>query len=391
MPLILVLAIASFAAGLSQRMFDPMVTEVARDLAVAPTVVALLSTAFALPYAAVMPFVGGLGDTIGKVRVIQGSVTLLALTLVLTALAPDLSTLFVVRALVGMANAGIFALAMGVIGDRVPFEKRQVALSYLLMAVLSAQLFGMPAVGLIASTAGWRVVGWIVAGFACVAVVATMMFLKPRPALERPPFDAGRITANYLSVLAMPTARICFASVFVEGLLVFGFIPFVAVLLEARGAGGTREAGLVLTGMGVGGFIYTFNVRRLLDWVGGMYNVMRLGGSMVAIGFFTLAIAGPWQLDALAFAAIGVGFYMLHGSLQTEVTEVAPDNRATSTALHAFFFILGQSFGPIFFTLMLPVAGPRIGLVSVGCLLIALGFAAAKGLEQRRNDASAAE
>ena len=174
MPLMLVLAIASFAAGISQRMFDPMVPEVARDLATSPTIVALLTTAFALPYAIVMPFVGGLGDTIGKVRVIQGSVAALALTLTMSALAPDITFLFLARFLVGMANAGIFALSMGVIGDRVPFAERQVALSFLLMAVLSAQMFGMPVVGLLASAYGWRAVAWLIAGIAIVAMVVTL-------------------------------------------------------------------------------------------------------------------------------------------------------------------------------------------------------------------------
>ena len=167
-------------------------------------------------------------------------------------------------------------------------------------------------------------------------------------------------------------------------MLVFGFIPFVAVLIEARGAGGLREAGLVLTGMGLGGFFYTFNVRRLLDLVGGMHNVMRLGGLLVLTGFLIMSIAGSWQLDAVAFTFLGTGFYMVHGSLQTQVTEVAPDNRATAVALHSFFFILGQSVGPILYSVVLALIGPRIALVLSGLALCTLAFTAAKAFARRQ-------
>src|SRR5579863_10708361 len=45
-------------------------------------------------------------------------------------------------------------------------------------------------------------------------------------------------------------------------------------------------------------------------------------------------------------ALIGFGFYMLHGCIQVQATEIAPDARGAAVSFHCFFF-LGQAIGPV--------------------------------------------
>ena len=52
-------------------------------------------------------------------------------------------------------------------------------------------------------------------------------------------------------------------------------------------------------------------------------------------------------LAVTAPAALGLGFYTLHNSFQTQVTEVAPQARGSAVALHAFSFFCGQALGPV--------------------------------------------
>jgi len=62
----------------------------------------------------------------------------------------------------------------------------------------------------------------------------------------------------------------------------------------------------------------------------------------VALGPATL----PTSLFALpGLFAMGLGFYMLHNTLQMNATQMAPDSRGTSVALFASSFFLGQSSG----------------------------------------------
>ena len=45
----------------------------------------------------------------------------------------------------------------------------------------------------------------------------------------------------------------------------------------------------------------------------------------------------------------GFGFFMLHNPIQTEVSELAAEARASAFALHALCFYSGQAIGPILF------------------------------------------
>ena len=64
--LILVLAAGGFASTFAGRTVEPLVGVLARDFASPPATVALLSTAFALPYALIQPVLGPVGDALGK-------------------------------------------------------------------------------------------------------------------------------------------------------------------------------------------------------------------------------------------------------------------------------------------------------------------------------------
>ena len=69
--LILILATSGFASTFSSRAVEPMVGVIARDLGTDVQTAALLSAAFALPYAFVQPILGPVGDAVGKERVMK--------------------------------------------------------------------------------------------------------------------------------------------------------------------------------------------------------------------------------------------------------------------------------------------------------------------------------
>ena len=55
MPILYLLATACFTSSMLMRVTDPLVPEIARNLGSLPATVALLGTAFALPYALGQP------------------------------------------------------------------------------------------------------------------------------------------------------------------------------------------------------------------------------------------------------------------------------------------------------------------------------------------------
>jgi predicted MFS family arabinose efflux permease len=356
------------------RIVDPAVPEIARDLGSTPAVVALIASAFAFPYALGQPVLGPLGDALGKARIIKWCMGVLVASLALSAIAPTVETLFFARFAAGLAGGGTIPLAMAMVGDRFTLAERQVVLSRLLMAMLAGQLIGAIGSGILTTLVGWRWMNAVAAMIVLGSLLLALRWLEPRAGAPRRAFSLAGMREGYARVFENPRAKVCYAAVLVEGVCIFGVLPYLAVMLEAAGAGGIREAGFVLAGMGLGGILYTLAVRQLLGWLGGQANLMRAGGAIAAAGLLAYAGARSWPLEMAAFVCIGLGFYMLHNSLQTQATELAPDNRGAAVALHAFFFFLGQACGPVLYGLGLFQLGVPATMALAAAAMVLLGL-----------------
>ncbi|MCJ2117997.1 MFS transporter [Methylobacterium sp. J-001] len=379
--LIVVLACAGFGSTFALRSVEPLVGVLARDLGSDAHTVALLSTAFALPYAFIQPVLGPVGDALGKERVMSVCLAVLAGALVLCSLAPDLSSLFGLRMLAGAAAGGCIPLSLALLGDRVPMDRRQVAIGRFLVAVILGQLTGSTFAGLIEAAIGWRGVFAITALVAAIACAATVFGFDRtgRAPARRPAF--GQAVGRYRTILANPRARVLFSAVFIEAIAIFGVFPHLAPLIEARGEGGPREAGLVLAGFAIGGLLYSALVGLLVRLLG-MPRMLIGGGLICGASLTVVGLAGSWQVDCAALTAMGLGFYMLHNTFQTQVTEVAPTARASAVALHAFSFFCGQALGVAVLGQALLQLGQFGALAACAVTILGLGIATAVALQR---------
>ncbi|MGE8940431.1 MFS transporter [Leptospira interrogans] len=380
--LLLLLSLSCFAGALSLRTIDPVVPEIGRDLSVAATTVALLASAFAFPYAFSQPVLGPIADAVGKARVMKVCLFALTVMMMLSALAPNIETLFITRIIAGVAAGGIIPVALAMVGDRFDFADRQVALSRIIMAAMMGQLVSSMGAGFIASVFSWRVAMAVIGGVSLVAFIALMLRLRPRPQAERRKFTLANSRSGYAAIFANPKAKFCYLAVFVEGLMIMGMLPYVATLLEARGAGGIREAGIVVAGIGIGGVLFSFLIRILMKQAGGMFNLIRLGGFTAAAGYLIFSLQGAWQSELIAFVIVGVGFFMIHNPLQTQATELAPSARGSAVALHAFFFFVGHAFGPIYYGLGFSLLGVTPMILISAATMVGLALFTAHNLER---------
>jgi predicted MFS family arabinose efflux permease len=369
--LILVLGLGAGASSLAGRALDPLVGIIGAEFGAAAAVVALLGSAFALPYALVQPVLGPVGDAVGKERVIRICLVVLALALAACAAAPDLASLGVMRVVSGGAAGGVFPLAIATIGDRVPMERRQVALSRLLVAGLTGSVLGGALAAAAAPLIGWRGVMLVCAA----AALAGLAVLRGGGAAEKRRLNLGETLRRYASIFRLKAARTLYIAVFIEGALVFGVFPFLAPLFEERGlarpGGGAAEAGLAVAFYALGGFVFAALAPMLLRRMG-QVRMMVLGGGLAALGLCALAAAPRAWIAIASCLLLGVGFYMVHSSIQTRVTEVAPAARGTAVALHAFSFFLGQALGPVVMGLARAAVGPVPALLGSALGMLAL-------------------
>jgi predicted MFS family arabinose efflux permease len=175
---------------------------------------------------------------------------------------------------------------------------------------------------------------------------------------------------SYRTIFGNPLAKVCYGAVFIEGIVLFGLFPYVALLLFEGGETRASIAGVVIGGFGIGGFIYTLCVTALLAFVGER-RLMRGGGFVMGLALIVISLQLAWPVDVVAFMAIGFGFYMLHGVIQVYASELAPAARGSAMSLHSFFFFLGHGIGPILYGIGLGHVGTRPTL-AIGALALAV-------------------
>jgi predicted MFS family arabinose efflux permease len=262
--------------------------------------------------------------------------------------------------------------------------ERQVALSRVLMAALVGQLCGSIGSGILANYIGWRGV-MVLAGVITVAAFCLLQWqLVPRPDAVRRKISLASMRTSYRTVFANPSAVVCYSAVFIEGICIFGLLPYLAVLLEASGKGSIQEAGFVLAGLGLGGLLFGLLVKLLLKHLGGQMNMIRVGGIVASCGFAGYALNADWRPQMASFVLIGLGFYMIHNSLQTQATELAPGERGAAVSLHAFFFFLGHAAGPVLYQLGMHNLGARTTVLVAALVMSGLGFAVAALLSRAK-------
>jgi predicted MFS family arabinose efflux permease len=336
--LIVHVSMIGFATALSARAVDPLVPTMAHDLAVEPGKVALLSTAFALPFAFVQPVLGALADVIGKVRTMVICLIVIIAMSALCALARDFELLLAARIVCGMATGGIFPVGMALIADLVPVADRQVAIARWLSILIGGNLIGAAFAGVVGDLFGWRTVFATIAACGVAALLNARINLRgtaaAAPATGR--FNLRSIPSAYAAIFANPRAKFCFSAVFFEGMAVFGVFPFIALLLHAAGEPRASIAGLVLAGFSVGGIIYSLSVGSLMRW---QSTALMVGGGLAAaFAYAIIALDPPWPVQFLALGGLGIGFYCLHGCIQVEATELSSTARGAAMSLHSFSF-----------------------------------------------------
>ena len=134
-------------------------------------------------------------------------------------------------------------------------------------------------------------------------------------------------------------------TVLLEGLFVFGGLAYLASSLTDRFGVNYASAGLMVAGFGVGGLVYSVSVKRLFHRIGEM-GILLLGGTLLGVAFVSIGLMPAWQWFIPLVILLGMGYYTMHGTLQTRATELAPEARGTAVSLFAFFFFMGQATGP---------------------------------------------
>ena len=306
----------------------------------------IVITAYALTHGSMQFITGPIADAFGKYRTVALACALSALTVAACGIARSLDALTLARFVSGLTVAWILPISLAYIGDVVPYEQRQQVLGRFLAGQVLGQLFGQAAGGIVGDWFGWRTVFLLLAAMLAVAAAALGYQLAANPVTRaaRGTSERRSLVAGYRIVLGTPWARVMLVAVGIEGTFFQGIFSYIGADLHLRFGLSFTAVGVIIGIFALGGLIYAATVKALMRRLG-QIGIAKWGGAMMGLSFLTLAAQPVWYFAPFAMLGVGIGFYMLHNTLQTEATQMVPQARGTGVTLFASMYFLGQTLG----------------------------------------------
>lgn len=343
------------------------------DLAVTPSSAALVVSVATGTLAVALVPMSALADRVGRTRLMTVALTAAAVLGLLAPLAPSFEVLLVVRALQGVAIAGLPALAMAHLSEEVRPGAVGGAMGLYVAGNTLGGLSGRLLSSAVADVAGWR------AGLAAVAVLALLCVVAFRLLLPPPTAPVSARRAGVLSAhLSMHlrdrgVRRLCLLSFVLMSafVTVYNFLGY-RLLLEPFGLSQTLVGLVFLTYLA--GTLTAPTAGRLGDRVG--RRGVLLGSVLLALAAALLSLSELLPLVLLALVLFTVGFFGAHTCASGMVGNRAKVGRSQASALYLLAYYGGSSIGGWVGGLAYE-QGDWPGLVAYVCglMVLALGLA----------------
>ena len=380
------LAVAGFASQAMVRSLDSLLPQIAGEFGTTVGVASIVVSAYSLMHGTMQLFMGPIGDRYGKYLMAAVCCTCASLFVALCGITNDLTTLTLARLGSGAFAAWLVPMGMAFVGDVVPYEQRQQVLARYLTGQISGQLFGQAAGGVLGDLFGWRGVFFVLAGFLAIAALGLWRELMTN-SLTRTPAHASAATRGFIDsnriVLGNPWARTVILLAFLEYSFMFGAFAYVGADLRQRFGLSYSIIGLVVGTFGVGGLIYAGMVKQFVARFG--QAGLAAGGSiLIAAAYAVLVFASsPW-IAPVAVTFTGLGFYMLHNTLQTNATQMSPEARGTAVGLFSAALYLGQTVGVAAAAPVIDAHGAAPVFLIAGATVLAVGLYFSMRLKRRQ-------
>jgi predicted MFS family arabinose efflux permease len=274
---LLCLTLAIATVGLQALMVAPLLTDMARDLAVGPAAIGRANGLYGVGVAVAALVSAPRLDSWPRRRVLALALAALGLALAGCALAADAVVLSVAMAACGLAAGVVLPTTYALAGDLAPQELRSRAVGRVIVGWSLAMGLGVPAAALLAEQLGWRGAYAVIAAVAGIAALSVLSL----PEAARP---QGAGLVPYRVALAQPGVLRLLAMTLAYMLAFYGCYTFLTDHLRA----GADLAGEDL-GPSLGG------------WISLSYG---LGFGLAVFGDGLLDRRGPWRVAAPSFLVL---------------------------------------------------------------------------------------
>jgi MFS family permease len=232
-------------------MVAPLIPRLSNVFGVSSQRIGLVVPAYMIPYGVSTLFYGLFSDRLGRWRIMCVSLVAFLVLTALTATAQTASQMIVWRSATGLGASGVVPLALALVGDLFPYERRGRPLGWLFGAMAGGMAFGSTVGVILEPFVGWRMlfVGVAVIGVSLLALLLPYGSFFPARSVGPAP-STQQVFAGYRSLLAVGRGLRTYGYVFLNSIFHSGVYTWLGLYFARRYSLGEIGIGLALLGYG---------------------------------------------------------------------------------------------------------------------------------------------
>jgi predicted MFS family arabinose efflux permease len=330
--------LATFSVVTTEMLPVGLLTPIAEALGTSTGSAGWLISLPAILAAVSAPLVVIAAGALDRRLILRALLGLLLVANLASALSPNMSTMLLARALVGLCMGGIWAIAGGLAARLVPGHRIGLATSIIFGGVAAASVLGVPLGTLIGDAFGWR------AAFAGMSLLSGLVLLLHLGVIPALPMTVGVSTRMFLQQLGNRALQV---GLLLTLLLVAGHFmvfTFVRPLLDAWSGVEARWMGPMLFAYGMAGIAGNFLM--------GPFAARRTGPAVVAISVGLLLTPLLWLSVGTGFGGAiwvlllwGLAYGGVSVGLMTWMMKATPRAMEVAGALYVGVFNIGIALG----------------------------------------------
>ena len=322
---------------------QPLMPEFSREFGISPTVASLSLSVTTVALAIFMVIVGSLSEAKGRKSVMTISLICTSVLAMVAGLAPNFHTLLVARVLLGVALAGLPAVAMAYLGEEIEPTNLGLAMGLYISGNSIGGMGGRIITGMLTDWFDWRAA---LVGIGLISAASTVLFwltLPPSRNFHPRKLEFGNLLKSMLSQF-QDRGLVCLYGIgfllMASFVTLYNYISYQ--LIEPPYELSQTLVGWIFIVFLVGTFSSTW-MGRLADrygrrkvlWIALL--IMMLGACVTLSGNLGIKIAG--------IAVFTFGFFGGHSIASSWVGRRATHDKAQASALYLFFYYVGSSTG----------------------------------------------
>lgn len=328
MVVVLVAAI-QFVNIVDFMMVAPLGPDLAEGLGVPTSRIGIIAGSYTFAAAAGSLVAAAWLDRLDRRTAVVCSLTGMSAATAAAALSVDLNTLVTARVAAGLMAGPASAMAISILMDAVPAERRGRAMGTVMGAFSAASVLGVPAGLELAHWAGWRAPFLVIGGtILCLAVLTAWRMPSMRGHMEGAD-DEPPERSRLVGLLGDWRPWLAYATIGVSVVSGFLLIPNLSTYYQLNLGYPREDIGLLFL---VGGSISFFTMRfagRMVDRLGPLVVTVTAALGYLAVLYWGFYRAEPWLSVMLLFCAFMVARTTMAVSANTVVSWVPrPRERA---------------------------------------------------------------